>query len=285
METGFNPAAGAVGAPQAVTNAQTAEPTQINGVPVVYRVQRNLRGQMVRRPFANITDAEFERLQAIQNTRAPQMIAIPIRDVRRFSDPQGNPRVAFNQGSIVLSHRQLKSAGVIVPETLKGKTIHVDFFRVGDVLLNRSVITDEGRIVNQFELPGNDAVFNQLEVEAQRAAMDNWSTGSFTAIGANSRNQGQGTQDMTRNDQVSGAINQPELNIPSGQKPLASQAVDDGTGNQQPGGADAFRTTLGSIPSVSEKSGNPNANVVTGDNQPAAQGTGPIRAEQSDIAL
>lgn len=127
-------------------------------------------------------------------TRIPSMKPISVIDVRPYVDRRGLPRVAFNRGSIHISAAQLSSAGVINPLVLVGKHILVDFFKRGDVLLNGSIVTQDGVIVNQFALEVDTEVASKLEYELQKEKLTSWLGLATMAYGANNRGAGMGTQ-------------------------------------------------------------------------------------------
>jgi hypothetical protein len=191
MENNFNPApdAGAQGATPLVLGSQPA--ATVAKPQVQFDPKRNID----------------TRDRASQASRQPNMQPVYVADVRRYVDQRGNPRVALNQGAIHLSQRQLTSAQVFVPESLQGKEILVDFFIPGDILLNGSIVTDGGRIVNRFAVQANMEAVNKLEYELMKESHFNWASKASTALGANNRPSGQGTSLQDTNGRVpAGAI-------------------------------------------------------------------------------
>lgn len=132
------------------------------------------------------------------STRPANWVKVFVSEVRKYNRA-GQPRVSFNQGAIHVSYAQLKSAGVYNPDSLGGKHIMVDFFQRGDVLLNGSIVTDGGRIVNRFMVEPNSEVENKLEYELKKEALSTWGSLAGQQIGANVRGQGDGTQLSTNN--------------------------------------------------------------------------------------
>lgn len=131
--------------------------------------------------------------------RPPDFLPVRVFEVRRYSDKNGRPRVSFNFGAIHISHKQLTSAGVHNPDILVGEEILVDFFKPGDRLLNGSIVTDPGRIVNRFAVHKNKAVEDQIEVQLKMEAHKNWLVKESAATGANQRPSGIGTGSMLDN--------------------------------------------------------------------------------------
>jgi hypothetical protein len=139
------------------------------------------------------------RNRGSQQSRPAAFKRIPVLEVRPYRDKNGRPRVAFNQGSVHISDAQLTSAGVNNPWSLVGREILVDFFRPGDILLNGSVVTRDGIIVNRFAVEPNHEVENRLEYELKKEQLTGWKSMASMAVGANQRPQGQGLGFLTDN--------------------------------------------------------------------------------------
>ncbi len=166
------------------------------------------------------------RVANSQGNRAPDFRPTKVVDVRRYRDKRtGSPRVAFNQGSIHISMKQMNSAGVFYPETLVGKTIMLDFFKPGDILLNGSGVTDDGRIVNRFLLEPDMAVAREIEKTLALEAHSSWASSAGLTYGANTRGSGIGTGLSDSNGtQAAAAIPaQADLNA-GGQRSAENQA-------------------------------------------------------------
>jgi len=131
--------------------------------------------------------------------RPPDFLPVRVFEVRRYSDKNGRPRVSFNFGAIHISHKQLTSAGVHNPDILVGEEILVDFFKPGDRLLNGSIVTDPGRIVNRFAVHKNKEVEDALEIQLKMEAHKNWLVKESASTGANQRPSGIGTGSMLDN--------------------------------------------------------------------------------------
>lgn len=220
------------------------------------------------------TQQEIQLATQRQNTRPPEFKPIEILEVRRYSDKGGNPRVSFNFGSLHLSYRQLMSAGVFYPESLIGKTISVDFFKRGDILLNGSEVRDNGIIVNRFAIEGNAEVANEIEKELRMSAHHAWASKLNTAFGANQRPSGIGTGNMLDNGVQ--RVASPGSQTDFSQSPAAQQI------NQQTGGPAIIAmqplgtqtgtqgtTTTGNAQPMRHETANPVA-----DNLPGAQPSG-----------
>lgn len=134
-----------------------------------------------------------------QNSRPVDFRPFTVIDVRRYKDERGNPRLAFNQGAIHISLKQMTSAGVHYPESMVGKTILVDFFKPGDILLNGSAVTDDGRIVNRFALEPDQEVSRSIEKELALSAHNSWASQAALAYGANNRGSGVGMSNQLNN--------------------------------------------------------------------------------------
>ncbi len=168
-------------------------------------------------------------------TRLPNYQQIGVIDVRMYRDIRNNSRVALNNGAIHLSANQLKSANVFNPVTLKGKKILVDFFQRGDVLINGSIVTDPGRIVNRFSTEPDEILERELEKDLRKEQLTGWLGLASISYGANNRGTGEGTQMNTANG-VTPTSQVPQMQSPADAR-LGQGASQDQTGGTQGGDA------------------------------------------------
>ena len=186
LPVGYNPG------PAIVQGAQFGQPSTTQ---IVDR-QGNTR---VAPPFNARVNID-SRFPNERNRRPANMQEVPVTDVRRYvSVRDGSPRVAFNRGAIHISLAQMESAGVHYPESLVGKTMMVDFFQPGDILINGSVVADGGRIVNQFLLEPDREVAREIEKEIAMKKHNSWASLVSNRLGANNRPTGSGTTVNTMN--------------------------------------------------------------------------------------
>lgn len=146
---------------------------------------------------------------------------ILIYEVRpHVSKKTGKQMFAFNQGSLFLSYAQLDAAGVENPLTLQNKIMKVEWYDVGEVLLNGTTVTDPKKIVKNF-VPEYDAELErQVALDMKKEKLNSWrqvrlrGVGSNTGTiqnpgiapnlntGAQSANTGSGAAVVTRNSQM-----------------------------------------------------------------------------------
>jgi len=214
--------------PQSATGIQAG--ANINGV-IVDRVD-----PQTGRPFVH--PAYFDQFpknakgQPIlpAQLRPANWIKVPVLELKKYNRG-GQPRVSFNQGAIHVSYSQLKAAGVHNPDSLVGKQIMVDFFQRGDVLLNGSITTDAGRIVNRFMVEPNPEVENKLEYELKKESLLGWAGLVSQQYGANTRGQGEGLS-LNTNQGVIPATQIPQM-IPANQSAGMSRAAADSNIDQR----------------------------------------------------
>lgn len=208
-----------------------------------------------------------------RNKRPPDYQALEVTDVREYRDQRtGSPRIAFNQGAVHISLAQLQSAGVHYPRILFGKTIMVDFFKPGDILLNGSVVTDDGRIVNRFVVEQDMQVARDIEKELAMDSFKGFRSLMSQRYGANTRGTGEGTQLQNRNgvQNANGGIPQmgsPTQRFAPGLSPSNIQQQDGGRMEQ--GGGPAFNQQGGGAGSAAS-----NASTQGSVEQPGATGGG-----------
>lgn len=115
--------------------------------------------------------------QTVDNVinRAPNYTPVYIFEVRPYVNAKtGKQMFSFNNGSLHLSYKQLYAAGVEVPELLQEKTIMVDFFQIGEALLNGDIVRDENRIVRGFVAPQDREVLVKVATDMKAARQQGW---------------------------------------------------------------------------------------------------------------
>lgn len=131
----------------------------------------------------------------------------------------GKPMYSFNGGSIHLSAKQLLSKGVDVPELLQGTIMMVEFFQVGEILLNGQPVTEEGkdRIVKNFaveldrevlkavaiaKFTERKSVFERMRPARANITATNGDLAQNSQAGQQSAGVGSGPQTQSRNSQL-----------------------------------------------------------------------------------
>ena len=111
----------------------------------------------------------------VAQTRAPQYKEIVIFEVRDYvSKTNGKTMFSFNNGAFHLSFAQLSAAGIEVPQLLQGTTMLVDFFQVGEALLNGTEVRDANRIVRQFVPQQDHDLLRDVAKDILKEKFSNW---------------------------------------------------------------------------------------------------------------
>jgi hypothetical protein len=222
--------AGAIGAQQNANQAQGAQPT---GVPPE------------------------------QTSRPAQYREVYIYEVRDYPR-NGKTMFSFNNGSLHLSYAQLQAAGVDNPRLLQGTTMMVDFFKIGEVLLNNQVVRDDNRIVRQFVCQFDREVEKELAVAKGLERMNKWASMVTQSTGG-------GTQSRTTS--IMGAAPGAPLNATatghvytSADQPLAGSTYNQAQLGQRDFSQSAQGANTGAGAASTHNIGNP-ANQAGGEEQ------------------
>jgi hypothetical protein len=105
--------------------------------------------------------------------RAPNYQLISINEVRPYVR-NGKTMFAFNQGAFHLSYRQLEAAGILMPELLQGTEMLIDFFQVGETLLNGSEVRDANRIIRGFIPEQDKTLLREVAVDLYKQRVQSW---------------------------------------------------------------------------------------------------------------
>lgn len=108
-------------------------------------------------------------------TRAPNYTPVFVADVRDYQNKMsGKTMFAFNNGTLHLSYAQLNAAGVVNPNLLQGTTLMVDFYQVGEPLLNGTEVRDPNRIVRGFIAQKDMELEREVAKDAMKDRAAQW---------------------------------------------------------------------------------------------------------------
>ena len=101
------------------------------------------------------------------------------------SKKNGKQMFSFNQGQFHLSYAQMQGKGIDVPQLLQGTTMVVEFYAIGEELLNGKPVTDAEKIVKNFTPEVDKTLLREVALEAQRARVANWAKAAVRRIPLN----------------------------------------------------------------------------------------------------
>lgn len=100
---------------------------------------------------------------------------IKIWEVRDYVSKKTNKQMfSFNAGQFHLSYLQLQNAGVPVPQLLQDTEMRVEFYEVGEVLLNGNTVTDPKKIVKNFTPEIDKDLYRQVALDKLKAKVSMW---------------------------------------------------------------------------------------------------------------
>lgn len=113
----------------------------------------------------------------IHSVRVYQSLARP--------NSPSKPMIAINttdeNRGINISGAQLIAAGYRTPQLLQGKTIIVDFYKKGEILLNGAIVEDDGAIVKSFTIEQDLVMLREVEKELQLQSANSFVEASLAA--------------------------------------------------------------------------------------------------------
>lgn len=117
----------------------------------------------------------------------------------------GKQMFAFNQAALHLSAAQLAAKGILNPFTLQNKSLMVEFYKKGEILINGQAVTEDGRIIKNFAAELDMEVERTVAVDLRKQQVTSWRSQFIAGVGGGDNPSGSGQEGtMNSGDQGRG---------------------------------------------------------------------------------